>query len=134
MSQAQVAPIVVPEQQAGGGETATHNVLRSISRFSASVLPYLKALADGKRHLSPDQVSELHGSREQKGEASKIELQHLLEYMASPLSNVVRDAIPLDGSHPISNYFISSSHNTYLTGHQLYGEASTAPYKNVRAF
>jgi hypothetical protein len=132
MSQAPIVPVtaVVPEQQAGGGQTATHDVLRSISRFSASVLPYLKAVADGKRNLGQDQLAELRGSLKQKGEA-KIELQHLLEYMASPLSNVVKDAIPLDGSYPISNYFISSSHNTYLTGHQLYGDASTEPYKNV---
>ncbi len=35
----------------------------------------------------------------------------------------------LDRGHPLSEYFVSSSHNTYLTAHQLYGEAKAAAYQ-----
>ncbi|KAE9378398.1 PLC-like phosphodiesterase [Stipitochalara longipes BDJ] len=34
-------------------------------------------------------------------------------------------------SHPLPEYFISSSHNTYLTAHQLVGSSSAASYETV---
>ncbi|TWU78574.1 hypothetical protein ED733_003883 [Metarhizium rileyi] len=35
----------------------------------------------------------------------------------------------LDRSHPLPEYFISSSHNTYLLAHQLYGSSSASAYE-----
>ncbi|KAI1399924.1 PLC-like phosphodiesterase [Hypoxylon fuscum] len=36
-----------------------------------------------------------------------------------------------DRSHPLPEYFISSSHNTYLLGHQLHGKSSAAAYETA---
>lgn len=36
-----------------------------------------------------------------------------------------------DRSYPLPEYFISSSHNTYLMAHQLFGDSSAEAYSNV---
>ncbi|PWY92697.1 phosphoinositide-specific phospholipase C [Aspergillus heteromorphus CBS 117.55] len=58
-------------------------------------------------------------------------LAELYEYMASPEAAAMRPASSLDLSAPITDYFVSTSHNTYLTGNQLYSDAEASSYTNV---
>ncbi|EGG20225.1 phosphoinositide-specific phospholipase C [Cavenderia fasciculata] len=58
--------------------------------------------------------------------------EHMEDYLSSQLNNDVLDpkakTIYMDTNQPISNYFINSSHNTYLAGHQLQGISSSEMY------
>jgi hypothetical protein len=64
-------------------------------------------------------------------EADFPTLKDFLDFMTSEKSNANGPFPNQDLEHSLSNYFISSSHNTYLTGHQLYGKANVDGYKNV---
>ncbi|KAK4147014.1 uncharacterized protein C8A04DRAFT_34563 [Dichotomopilus funicola] len=54
-----------------------------------------------------------------------------LRYMTSSITHVVAPPREEDLSYPLSSYFVSSSHNTYLTGNQLSSDSSADAYKNV---
>lgn len=52
-------------------------------------------------------------------------------YMEDTASGAETPMKDLDVSAPISDYFVSSSHNTYLTGNQLYSDAAVSAYTSV---
>jgi hypothetical protein len=54
-----------------------------------------------------------------------------LKYLGSPAANAQLPAPETDLDRPLASYFISTSHNTYLTGNQLYGNANVDGYKSV---
>ena len=54
----------------------------------------------------------------------------LLNLLTSSEGNIIGPLPDQDLSNEISNYFISSSHNTYLTGNQLSSNSSTSGYKD----
>jgi hypothetical protein len=111
------------------------------STISQSVLSHLKQL---HQSLSTPGLRKEFGSETQRDgdtavySASRNQddplapFDDFLKYITGPNGNVEKPPAEEDFSFPIASYFISTSHNTYLTGNQLYSEASTDPYKNVR--
>ncbi|CAG7950027.1 unnamed protein product [Penicillium nalgiovense] len=53
------------------------------------------------------------------------------EYMKDGNSSAMGPEKALDLSAPLSDYYISSSHNTYLTGNQLYSDAASSAYTSI---
>jgi len=108
-----------PMLESGGGNTSSSQV-QSIVQFSQPILERLL-------HIYKDipSLGNFQDDRNFDSESS------WLSYMSSSSSQALSPSINHDLSYPISNYYISSSHNTYLSGNQLYGEASTDSYRNV---
>lgn len=107
--------------------------------FSPAVLTYLKSITSS---VPPSQLQELQTylSKHHSNVRSpllhtpsndSVDFNQLAEYMASPEGDAMKPLANTDLSYPISNYFINSSHNTYLTGNQLYSDSSTDAYTNV---
>ncbi|WPJ62687.1 hypothetical protein SMAC4_07277 [Sordaria macrospora] len=67
---------------------------------------------------------------------SFIARNHILqsEETVSDLLSKPHIAVPpeiVSRDHPLPEYFVSSSHNTYLLAHQLFGESSADPYRHT---
>lgn len=77
-----------------------------------------------QRTLSPSAVDKLLSDKD------GIDNAEFSKYLASTANDVIA-AIPEDETRPLNEYYISSSHNTYLVGHQLYGASTVEGYRNV---
>lgn len=71
--------------------------------------------------------------KEAHGESTDhlVSLAAFQVYMASSASSAQRPVLKQHTAAPITDYFISSSHNTYLTGNQLYSDAAASAYTDV---
>ncbi|KZC09772.1 PREDICTED: 1-phosphatidylinositol 4,5-bisphosphate phosphodiesterase classes I and II [Dufourea novaeangliae] len=62
----------------------------------------------------------------------QLSFDGFLRYLMSednPIVAVSKLELSDDMEHPLAHYFINSSHNTYLTGHQLTGKSSVEIYR-----
>ncbi|KAH7334467.1 PLC-like phosphodiesterase [Rhizoctonia solani] len=64
------------------------------------------------------------------GDKDGIDKSEFTAFITSAANDSIK-AIPEDETRPLNEYYISSSHNTYLVGHQLYGASTVDGYRNV---
>ncbi|KAI3324199.1 PLC-like phosphodiesterase [Xylariaceae sp. AK1471] len=128
--------------QAGGGQSAAYD--HAIQEVNALVMPYLEKIFNDHagpdhswhrdqiisflHHRQADRVSEASGDIAAKEE---LDFSGFLQYMTSAAANALAPPQGTDLSWPLSSYYISSSHNTYLTGNQLNSDSDADAYKNV---
>lgn len=128
--------------QSGGGSVPAQ---RTIKALSSTSLAYLKRLFES--HATPegkwtsDQVRVF--SQKTQGNVTTpaapdellnvpdLDLNAFLAYMTSSKSDAILPIKNEDFSWPLASYYISSSHNTYLTGNQLSSDSTTGAYTNV---
>ena len=111
-------------------------VRESVAAFSPTMVSYLQEIYKSlltsesckSEFLQKVQIESSDGKEHANPLASLTDFQ---AYMASPASAALQPPRKQDTSAPITDYFISSSHNTYLTGNQLYSDAAASAYTNV---
>lgn len=115
---------------------------RVVESFQPSVAKHLRSIyaahAGSDKAWTPDQTSRFVRSVQNHeqvfdddAETPTLDLAGFLDYMASSDATAILPRNDEDLSWPMSAYFISSSHNTYLTGNQLYSDSTTEAYANV---
>lgn len=57
-----------------------------------------------------------------------ISLKNLQIFLIDNFANNAMNKLEQSMDYPSNDYFIYSSHNTYLKGHQLYGDSSVEMY------
>lgn len=102
---------------AGGGHSSRRTEL---TRHQLRVSHALKSFLLVQGVLSPDDLED------DTEDAPSLAVKALVE---KPHIDVPPEIT--DRSYPLPEYFISSSHNTYLLAHQLFGSSSATAYENT---
>ncbi|KAI9809023.1 MAG: hypothetical protein M1825_002312 [Sarcosagium campestre] len=140
-----VGHLIVPEAQDDSGRSPPSAATsKRVEHLSAKVLSYVKTihrdLAGAQASLDHQQtldfLTKVQGvGAEQSAsiipKSGHFGFDDFIHYVTSVEFDASGFPKIHDLSYPLTNYFISSSHNTYLTGNQLYGQSTTDGYKNV---
>lgn len=87
--------------------------------------------SEGSKNEFLNSVRNETGPNDQPVVAYLASVEAFQAYMKDATSCAQAPVKELDVSAPISDYFVSSSHNTYLTGNQLYSDAAASAYTSV---
>ncbi|CAM1326028.1 PLCE1 (predicted) [Pycnogonum litorale] len=96
-----------------------------MSQYQNEKLSHEQILELIERH-EPDEEMRKQGFLSFQGFARFLMDKHNFAFLSE---ETVHDESEMD--HALSDYYIASSHNTYLTGHQLKGESSVELYSQV---
>ncbi|KAJ5668067.1 uncharacterized protein N7477_006637 [Penicillium maclennaniae] len=106
----------------------------SFDTFHATIDSHLKKIYEFRKSAGTPKFLELQRDPCPDGQPITNHLASLdafRAYMKDAGSSAQALPAEPDLSAPISDYFISSSHNTYLTGNQLYSDAAASAYTSV---
>ncbi|KAF7562629.1 hypothetical protein G7046_g1508 [Stylonectria norvegica] len=131
-----------PLLQAGGGVSEQARTLKSVNRNILTHLAHIfSSYADLETQTwSNAQIRAFIADTQRQGSSpavdallanESLDTDGFLAWMTSSGGAATSPPQEQDLSWPLSSYFISSSHNTYLTGNQLYSDSSTKPYTNT---
>ncbi|KAK4137337.1 PLC-like phosphodiesterase [Trichocladium antarcticum] len=134
-------PLPDGSHQAGGGVSGKLHTVRTVT---GPVLAHLQEIytahAAGSKTWTPEVAAAFLRDVQHDSDAERAlaladgkdwDFDAFRRYMTSSITSAIAPPEPQDLSWPLSNYFISSSHNTYLTGNQLSSASSADAYKNV---
>ncbi|KAK4152837.1 PLC-like phosphodiesterase [Chaetomidium leptoderma] len=134
-------PLPNGSHQAGGGASGKVHTVRSLNE---TVLAHLQkvytAHAGSDTSWCPEKAAAFLKDIQSDTDAERAlelasaepwDFNSFLRYMTSSITHAVAPPQEEDLSWPLSSYFVSSSHNTYLTGNQLSSDSSADAYRNV---
>lgn len=94
----------------------------------------IREQGEPNEHLAYKIISDFVGDPSRSAAEPSLYLDEFLQYLFSKETDIWdkrHDKVNQDMSKPLSYYWISSSHNTYLTGDQLASESTVEAYARV---